>query len=51
VNAPATPPVARPSAEAEFGIDRYIDETALLLGAGSAVMYQLALVGVGRGVA
>lgn len=33
------------------GIDTYIDETALLLGAGSAVMYQLALVGVGRGVA
>jgi len=36
---------------AEHGIGEYIDETALLLGAGSAVMYQLALVGVGRGVA
>jgi uncharacterized protein (DUF2236 family) len=36
---------------AEHGIDDYLDETALLLGAGSAVMYQLALVGVGRGVA
>ena len=37
--------------QAEHGIGEYIDETALLLGAGSAVMYQLALVGVGRGVA
>lgn len=39
------------AAEGEFGISEYIDEVALLLGAGSAVMYQLALVGVGRGVA
>ena len=46
-----TPPATQASTEAEFGIGRYIDETALLLGAGSAVMYQLALVGVGRGVA
>src|SRR4051794_35333394 len=46
-----TPPTAQSSTEAAFGIDRYIDETALLLGAGSAVMYQLALPGVGRGVA
>jgi uncharacterized protein (DUF2236 family) len=52
---PATPGVdpAEPDAEphAEHGIGEYIDETALLLGAGSAVMYQLALLGVGRGVA
>ncbi|MGY2873540.1 uncharacterized protein (DUF2236 family) [Marmoricola sp. URHA0025 HA25] len=37
--------------DAEFGIAESIDEVALLLGAGSAVMYQLALLGVGRGVA
>src|SRR3954453_5185939 len=37
--------------QAARGIDPYIDESAMLLGAGSAVMYQLALVGVGRGVA
>lgn len=37
--------------EAVHGIETYVDEVAMLLGAGSAVMYQLALVGVGRGVA
>lgn len=38
-------------AKAEFGLEHYIGEGALLLGAGSTVMNQLALVGVGRGVA
>lgn len=46
-----TAPVAAAVDDAARGIDTYIDETALLLGAGSAIMYQLALVGVGRGVA
>lgn len=38
-------------ADARFGLADYVDETCLLLGAGSAVMNQLALLGVGRGVA
>src|SRR3954453_16379137 len=46
----APPASCAPSAP-EHGIRDYIDESALLLGAGSAVMYQLALPGVGRGVA
>lgn len=37
--------------DARFGIADYIDESALLLAAGSAVMNQLALRGVGLGVA
>lgn len=36
---------------AELGLADFVGEAALLLGAGSAVMNQLALVGVGRGVA
>lgn len=36
---------------APLGLQDYIGEMALLLGAGSAVMNQLALVGVGKGVA
>jgi uncharacterized protein (DUF2236 family) len=36
---------------APFGLNDYIGEMCLLLGAGSAVMNQLALVGVGKGVA
>ncbi len=36
---------------AQFGLSDYVGESALLLGAGSAVMNQLALLGVGRGVA
>lgn len=36
---------------AQFGLSDYIGEAALLLGAGSAVMNQLALLGVGKGVA
>lgn len=36
---------------ARFGLADYTAEIALLLGAGSAVMNQLALLGVGRGVA
>jgi uncharacterized protein (DUF2236 family) len=47
----ATMSAAPEVSDGEFGIAEYIDEVALLLGAGSAVMYQLALVGVGRGVA
>lgn len=38
-------------AEAEFGLVDIVDEAMLLLGAGSTVLYQLALWGVGRGVA
>src|SRR3954453_22375832 len=38
-------------AEAEFGLADIIEESMLLLGAGSTVLYQLALIGVGRGVA
>jgi uncharacterized protein (DUF2236 family) len=38
-------------AEADFGLADYIGEGALLLGAGSTVMNQLALYGVGKGVA
>ena len=47
MTSPAVPDVD----QAAHGIDTYVDEVAMLLGAGSAVMYQLALVGVGRGVA
>lgn len=36
---------------AEFGLSDIVDEGMLLLGAGSTVLYQLALLGVGRGVA
>ncbi|MGA8255714.1 MAG: oxygenase MpaB family protein [Nocardioides sp.] len=35
----------------EYGLDKYIAERMLLLGAGSTVMYQLAMKGVGLGVA
>jgi uncharacterized protein (DUF2236 family) len=45
-----TSPTVPEVSQAEHGIADYIDEVALLLGSGSAVMYQLALVGVGRGV-
>jgi uncharacterized protein (DUF2236 family) len=38
-------------ATAPYGLNDYIGEMCLLLGAGSAVMNQLALVGVGKGVA
>lgn len=38
-------------AKADFGLADYIGEGALLLGAGSTVMNQLALYGVGKGVA
>ncbi|HET6152550.1 MAG TPA: oxygenase MpaB family protein [Marmoricola sp.] len=43
-----TAPATRTS---EFGLADYIGEGALLLGAGSTVMNQLALYGVGKGVA
>ncbi|MGO4255941.1 oxygenase MpaB family protein [Marmoricola sp. RAF53] len=53
-NQPATS-AARPYvpdvADAKFGLADYVGESALLLGAGSAVMNQLALYGVGKGVA
>ncbi|MET3961029.1 uncharacterized protein (DUF2236 family) [Marmoricola sp. OAE513] len=52
--APAAP-VARAAvpdtSQADFGLADYIGEAALLLGAGSTVMNQLALYGVGKGVA
>ena len=52
---PTATPVARAAtpdpAKAEFGLADYIGEGALLLGAGSTVMNQLALYGVGKGVA
>ncbi len=53
---PATAPVPAgvpvpDLAAARFGLADYVGELALLLGAGSAVANQLALVGVGRGVA
>ncbi|WP_232679792.1 oxygenase MpaB family protein [Nocardioides sp. R-C-SC26] len=38
-------------AEGKFGLDAYVCERMLLLGAGSSVMYQLAMKGVGLGVA
>lgn len=47
---PASVPVPDLSG-AKFGLADYVGEVALLLGAGSAVANQLALVGVGRGVA
>lgn len=51
----STTPVARAATpdpnQAEFGLADYIGEGALLLGAGSTVMNQLALYGVGKGVA
>lgn len=50
VPTPAVVPVPDLSA-AKFGLADYVGELALLLGAGSAVANQLALVGVGRGVA
>ena len=54
-NEPAATPLARAAtpdlARAEFGLADYIGEGALLLGAGSTVMNQLALYGVGKGVA
>jgi len=43
-------PVSDPD-EADFGLADFIGESMLLLGAGSTVLYQLALLGVGRGVA
>jgi uncharacterized protein (DUF2236 family) len=52
---PSTRPSTRPSTpsirDADFGLADYIGEGALLLGAGSTVMLQLALYGVGKGVA
>jgi uncharacterized protein (DUF2236 family) len=45
-------PFPRPEpAEPDFGLADIVDEGMLLLGAGSTVLYQLALIGVGRGVA
>jgi uncharacterized protein (DUF2236 family) len=44
-------PDSPPLGEAEFGLGDIIEESMLLLGAGSTVLYQLALLGVGRGVA
>jgi uncharacterized protein (DUF2236 family) len=38
-------------AEAQFGIADFVGEQSILLGAGSTVMYQLAMKGVGLGVA
>lgn len=40
-----------PEPEPDFGLADIVDEGMLLLGAGSTVLYQLALIGVGRGVA
>lgn len=54
VDAPARVAAVVPApdtARAQFGLADYVGEVALLLGAGSAVMNQLALVGVGKGVA
>jgi len=52
VPTPAKAVVPAPDlSKAEFGLADYIGEGALLLGAGSAVMNQLALLGVGKGVA
>jgi uncharacterized protein (DUF2236 family) len=51
----AAPPEAGSSAldasAAAFGLEHFVGEQALMLGAGSAVMYQLAMKGVGLGVA
>ncbi|WP_206051800.1 oxygenase MpaB family protein [Nocardioides ferulae] len=52
-------PPARPGAgagspdprDAAFGLDHFVGEQLLMLGAGSTVMYQLAMKGVGLGVA
>lgn len=52
VTAAPTPRAATPDVRAaDFGLADYIGEGALLLGAGSTVMNQLALYGVGKGVA
>ncbi|MFL6062227.1 MAG: oxygenase MpaB family protein [Marmoricola sp.] len=48
---PAATPVGPVLSEAEMRLADYIGEGALLLGAGSTVMNQLALYGVGKGVA
>ncbi|RNL61354.1 DUF2236 domain-containing protein [Nocardioides marmoriginsengisoli] len=50
VSAQALVPLPDVSA-APYGLSDYVGEACLLLGAGSAVMNQLALVGVGKGVA
>lgn len=47
----AVPTYVPDVSKAKFGLADYVGEVALLLGAGSAVANQLALVGVGRGVA
>jgi uncharacterized protein (DUF2236 family) len=39
------------SADSDLGLADIVDESMLMLGAGSTVLYQLALLGVGRGVA
>lgn len=44
-------PDASSDAEAAFGLDEFVAEQMLMLGAGSTVMYQLAMKGVGLGVA
>lgn len=43
--------VDRTAPTAEIGLDHFIGEQLLMLGAGSTVMYQLAMKGVGLGVA
>ena len=48
---PTGVPSEPPLEEAELGLADIIEESSLLLGAGSTVLYQLALLGVGRGVA
>jgi uncharacterized protein (DUF2236 family) len=45
------PDRVQPVGEPDFGLADIVEESMLLLGAGSTVLYQLALPGVGRGVA
>ena len=51
-SAPSAPvPAAPDPTDARFGLDHFVAEQMLMLGAGSTVMYQLAMKGVGLGVA